>query len=142
MMLSLPHFGNDIRVDEVARQSSTVGFRDCTFPRLGRGSVNLGPSPRSTSFHVGCPSLFSLCHSSIEMITAVSTPRRVTTCGPFSSVSSINSLNRDLASCSCHLVIHSPKPDVTSSQMTSQEKVQHLGLGAAFLLDNDFRATI
>src|ERR1700732_2702182 len=107
--LGLAQFGHHVRVDQVADQSNTAGLRDLTVPRLGSGISNRGPSPRSTSFQVKRFSSFSLCHSSMETTTAVSIPRRVTTCGPFSSVSSISSLKRALASCSCHLVINTPR---------------------------------
>src|SRR5215469_2797049 len=103
--LGLAQFGHHIRVDQVADQSNTAGLRDLTVPRLGSGISNRGPSPKSTSFQVKRFSSFNLCHSSMETTTAVSIPRRVTTCGPFSSVSSISSLKRAFASCSCHLVM-------------------------------------
>ncbi len=40
--------------------------------------------------------------ATIGIKTAVSTPRRVTTYGPFLMVASKNSLNRAFASCTCH----------------------------------------
>src|ERR1700730_14616629 len=104
--LGLAQFGHHVCVDQVADQSNTAGLRDLTVPRLRSGISNRGPSLRSTSFQVKRFSSFSLCHSSMETTTAVSIPRRVTTCGPFSSVSSISSLKRAFASCNCHLVIH------------------------------------
>src|SRR5258708_38819725 len=106
MGLVLTQFGHHVRVDQVADQSNTAGLRDLTVPRLGSGITNRGPSPKSTSFQVKRFSSFSLYHSSMETTTAVSIPRRVTTCGPFSSVSSISSLKRAFASCNCHLVMN------------------------------------
>jgi hypothetical protein len=44
-------------------------------------------------------------HSPIGTRTAASTPRRVTTCGPFVSAASRNSLNLAFASCNCHELI-------------------------------------
>src|SRR5207302_7922444 len=53
--------------------------------------------------------------------TAASTPRRVTTWGPFFRAASRNSLNRALASCSCQeLILTSRKGNHITSQMTSQ----------------------
>jgi hypothetical protein len=105
MRFGFAQLGNDVRVDQVGGQSSTGGLRDFKRPRFGSGSSHPGPSPRSTSFHVNRFWSLSLHHSSAETTTAVSIPRRVTICGPFERVSSISSLNRAFASCSCHLVI-------------------------------------
>src|SRR4029077_996173 len=106
--LRLAQFGHHVRVDQGADQSNPAGLRDLTVPRLGSGISKRGPSPKSTSFQVSRFSSFNLFHSSIETTTAVSIPPRVTTCGPFSSVSSISSLKRAFASCSCHLVMNPP----------------------------------
>src|SRR5690349_4273390 len=96
--LPLTCLGGNVRVNKIASQSNSGGLRDFNRPRLGKISSKRGASPRRISFQVGRFSSLSLLHSSTETTTAVSTPLRVTICGPFLRVSSMSSLKRALAS--------------------------------------------
>ncbi len=70
--------------------------------RSGKTFSNRGPGPRSRVFKPGRADLWTRCHSSMGTSTAASTPRRVTTCGPFLRVVSSSSLNLAFASCTFH----------------------------------------
>jgi len=97
--LGLRNSDTHVRVDQVADQSNTGGlarFEPCHV--LGSGISNRGPSPKSTSFQV--KTVFRLLACAIRQWKRQPPyrfPRRVTTCGPFSSVSSISSLKPRLS---------------------------------------------
>jgi len=74
------------------------------WPCFGTTSSNRGASPSSNSLMFGRRSRCNRRHSSAATSTASSTPRRVTTCGPFFNAASRNSLKRALASCNCHVL--------------------------------------
>jgi len=103
--IPLAHLRRDIGVNQKTNQSNTGGLRDLPVPRFGIGISNRGPSPSKTSFQFLASPAFDFCHSSMETTTAVSTPRRATICGPFSTASSTSSLERALACCNCHLAV-------------------------------------
>src|SRR5579871_826774 len=119
----LSDLAHDICVQQETAHSNTTGSRHLPLPRLGRGISNLGPGPSKTSFKLGRPPLCERFHSSNEITTAVSTPRLVTICGPFSTASSTTLLNFAFASCNCHFaMIAFPCDHDMTSQLTSQER--------------------
>src|SRR5450631_606945 len=98
----LAQFRNYVGIQQITLHQNFTGSRLRRPPRSGTSLSKRGPEPRSSAFRPGRDDLCSRCHSSIGTNTAASTPLRVTTCGPFLSVVSSNSLKRAFASCTCH----------------------------------------
>ena len=98
----LSQFGDYVRIEQVSihSNSSTGRRRNLRLSRIRSSKRGSGAS--NHSLRPGRAAFCSLSHSSIGTRTAVLTPRRVTTCGPFLIVASKNSLKRAFASCTCH----------------------------------------
>src|ERR1700722_3627503 len=95
-------FGHDIGVEQILLHlKSTTGRRRALRLSGTRFSAR-APGASNRALRLGRAARCSRFHSSIGTNTAASTPRRVTTCGPFLRVVSNNSLKRALASCTCH----------------------------------------
>src|SRR5258708_4495982 len=109
-------------VEQIPGHSNSTGGRRFHFRRGGTMFSKRGPE-RSNSLMLGRDAFCRRRHSSIGTRTAASTPRRVTTWGPFFSAASRNSLNRAFASCTCQeLTIALREGNVITSQMTSQSE--------------------
>src|SRR5580692_3233747 len=104
MRSRLANLGDHIRVEQVACQSNSTGLRKRSLPRLGKGKSKRGPSASKRSFNEGLADACMRRHSFMDTKTAVSTPRLVTTWGPFSRVSSRSWLKRAFASCTCQAI--------------------------------------
>ena len=118
-----PQFRDYIRIEKVLihSNSSTGRLRNLRLSKIRSSKRGSGAS--NHSLRLGLAAFWSLSHSSIGTRTAVLTPRRVTTCGPFLMAASSNSLKRAFASCTCHEAkLHLPchYPIVLTSQMSSQ----------------------
>src|SRR5271170_7845951 len=124
--LGLAQFGNHVCVQQIANHLKSgwlksVGGRRAHLTRLGRTMSNRGPGARSNSLMLGRLASCIRRHSSMGTRTAASTPRRVTTCGPFLSAALRNSLKRDFASCNCQVLTGGfLQRNSITSQMTSQ----------------------
>src|SRR6266849_2204233 len=106
-------------VEQISNHSNSTGGRRFHFLRGGTIFSNRGPD-RSNSLMLGRDACCRRRHSSMGTKTAASTPRRVTTWGPFSRAASRNSLNRALASCNCQeLTTGLRKDNHITSQVTS-----------------------
>jgi len=93
-------FGNDVRVEKVhGAQSNAGGSRRRRARRAGTGMSARGNSASSKSLRRGRVASSKLRHWSTRTSTAISTPRRVTICGPLVRLASSNSLKRAFASC-------------------------------------------
>src|ERR1700686_1508582 len=119
----LAHFGNYIRIEQVPIHSNSTTGRRRQRPLSGTMFSKRGSGANNQSFRLGRAAFWSRSHSSIGTRTAVLTPRRVTTCGPFLMAASSNSLKRAFASCTCqedifHLV---PEFILLTSLVTSQQ---------------------
>src|SRR5579859_161880 len=135
MRLEFSQFGNYVGVQQVTLHENSGGERRLRAPRSGTIFSKRGASASSKSLSLGLEADCSRRHSSMGTRTAVSTPRRVTTCGPFFSVASKNSLNRAFASCNCQTAISAASwPNDMTSLLTSQ--VRHSVGDAALLLTN------
>src|SRR5580693_4921690 len=105
MRLWLPKFRDHVGIEQISfHRNSTLGRRRKR-RRSGTRFSNRGPGPTSRSLRLGRAEFCRRCHSWIGTRTAVSIPRRVTTCGPFLIVASSNSLKRAFASCTCQEAI-------------------------------------
>ena len=94
------NLGDYVCVEQIPGHSNSTGGRRFHFLRGGTMFSKCGPE-RSNSLILGRDAFCIRRHSSMGTRTAASTPRRVTTWGPFFSAASRNSLNRAFASCSC-----------------------------------------
>src|SRR5712671_2227522 len=114
------NFRDYVCVEQIPCHSNSTGGRRFHFLRGGTMFSKRGPD-RSNCLILGRDALCIRRHSSMGTRTAASTPRRVTTWGPFFSAASRNSLNRAFASCNCHeLTIGLFEANDITSQMTSQ----------------------
>jgi hypothetical protein len=97
-----PQLRDYIRIEQVLihSNSSTGRLRNLRLSKIRSSKRGSGAS--NHSLRLGRAAFWSLSHSSIGTRTAVLTPRRVTTCGPFLMAASSNSLKRAFASCTCH----------------------------------------
>src|ERR1039457_5122714 len=133
----LSQFRDYVRIEQVLIHSNSTTGRRRKLPRLSTiRSSKRGSGASNHSFSPGRASFCKRFHSSMGTSTAVSIPRRVTTCGPFSMVASRNSLKRAFASCSCHEAKVIPpfrRLIIQTSHMTSQswraDSGCHVGAG-------------
>src|SRR5712671_8052393 len=102
MRTRLPQLGHDIGVQEVPVHLISGTVRRRNLWRSGIKFSKRASGANSKSLRLGRAAFCRRFHSPIGTRTAVSTPRRVTTWGPFLMVASKNSLNRAFASCTCH----------------------------------------
>src|ERR1700758_216279 len=104
----LSELRDHIGIQQVLGHFNSIDFRR---RKLWRSEIKFSKrasEANSRALRLGRAALCRRFHSSMGTRTAVSTPRRVTNCGPFLIVASKNSLNRAFASCTCHEVILGP----------------------------------
>lgn len=102
MWAHFSQFRDYVRIEQVLIHSNSTTGRRRHLRLSGIRSSKRGSGASNHSLRPGRAAFCSLSHSSIGTRTAVLTPRRVTTCGPFSMVAFSNSLKRAFASCTCH----------------------------------------
>src|SRR5271155_2156958 len=118
--LRFTNLRNYVRVEQIPGHSNSTDGRRPHLPR-GRTMFSKRGPDRSNSLIPGRDALCIRRHSSMGTSTAASTPRRVTTCGPFLSAASRNSLKRAFASCNCQELTGSfLQRHCMTSHMTSQ----------------------
>src|SRR5208283_1291145 len=81
-------FGDYVRIEQVLIHSNSSTGRRRKLRLSTIRSSKRGSGASSHSFKPGRAAFWSLSHSSIGTRTAVLTPRRVTTCGPFLTAAS------------------------------------------------------
>src|SRR3954470_9697990 len=89
----LSQLRHDVRVQQETLHSNTTGVLRRSRPRGGIAISNRRGSSRSSCLTSGLAACCSRRHSSMDTSTAASTPRRVTTCGPFFRAVLSSSLN-------------------------------------------------
>src|SRR5882724_1502017 len=134
MRFGLAQLRNDIGVEQISFHSNSGSGRCLRRPRFPTKFSKRGPLLSSHSLIPGRAACCSDCHSLIGTNTAVSTPRRVTTWGPFFNVASRNSLKRAFASCTCQLAISASTAlyYITSQKTSQQENIRHFGAKVSF----------
>jgi hypothetical protein len=114
---NLAQFRNDIGVKKIhSAPYATVAERRLAFPREGILKSARPKSESSNDLSDGRAALLNRFHSVMGIRTAVSTPRRETSCGPSLIQASSNSLKRDFASCTGQVFMVAPH---LTSQVTS-----------------------
>jgi|HubBroStandDraft_1064217.scaffolds.fasta_scaffold13776_3 hypothetical protein len=101
MRMRFAKLGNNISIEQISIHLNSSPARRRAVRAPENKFSNRASGASNTSLRLGRAALCSRFHSSIGTRTAVSIPRRVTTCGPFLMVAFNNSLKRAFASCTC-----------------------------------------